>query len=389
MTHAVELDITFADVTDLHGRLAELRAQGPVARVLHDGEPAWILLRYDSVRRALLDQSTFPLEAAYSVSTDRAIGRSLMSMDGPEHTRSRSVVSPPFRKSAVARYAETIITPTCQELLGRLEGSKEFDLRAEYTRPIPLLVITRLLGLPPHDYEIMEGWANDLFKFSREPETALRARAEFTTYLEAALERRRSSPHDDLIATLLGAADGGSAFSTDEIHSFVRLLFPAGADSTANGLGNAVYAVLTQCPDELDRLAVDDDRASAAVEESLRWEGPIPHIPRKAPHGCTWDGVHIPPGGDVIFSYASANRDPAVFTNPDRFNLDRQGGDIITFGLGHHFCLGAQLARQEMRIALQTLLRRVRHIELADHAAGAPIGAIMRGPAHLPVRVAW
>jgi cytochrome P450 len=383
------LDVTMADIPDLHRVLAELRAEAPVAPIRCYGAPAWIILTYEGLRDALRDEDTFPSEASYSKNTDPAVGRTLNSMRGAEHNRNRSVVSPTFRKQRMAAYGTDFLEPMCRSLVERFAGRDELDLREVFTHLFPMVVITQLLGLPWDDYEALERWSNALFTYPSDPQGALAARAEFTEFLEAIMETRRVEPADDLISTLVTGEFQGRTLEHEEILSFLRLLFPAGTHNTTNAIGNMFFALLEH-PDLMARVREEPETRHWAVEETLRWEPSVGNLPRQAcAEGAEWGGVELPPDAAMVYSFSAANRDPAMFRDPDRFDLDRHPQEMLTFGLGEHFCLGAWLARQEMRVALDVLLDSTRHIALAEVDAASPRGGSLRGPEALPVIIDW
>ncbi len=384
-----EIDLTMDDIPDLHGILASMRAEGPVAEVRSNGEPAWIILTYEALRDALRDEDTFPSEASYSRTTDPATGRTLNSMQGAEHTRNRGVVSPRFRRQRMQQFGRDLVEPVCRELVDGLAGRPEVDLREELTHRLPMEVITRLLGLPAEDTEALERWSNALFTYPFDPAGALAAKAEFTEFLERVMAQRRASPSDDLVSMLVHADADGRALSDEEILSFLRLLFPAGTHNTTNGIGNLFFALLEE-PERLARVRADPDLRQWAIEEALRWEPPVGNIPRRVnATGARFRGVDLPPDAAVLYSFAAAGRDPAMFAEPNHFDLDRRPQEMLSFGLGEHFCLGAWLARLEMRVALDVVLARASRLELADVDAARPRGGLLRGPATLPVSVEW
>jgi cytochrome P450 len=377
------------DYFDLHERLAALRARAPIAPVRFMGEDAWMILTYEGVREGLRDEETLPVRPYFEAVTDPAVGRSLMTMEGDDHTRNRRLVSPSFRKAFVSTYIETILEPTCQGLIDSFEGRRTIDLVAEYTHALPMIVITRLLGLPPHEYATLERWSNQLFSYAIDPEGALQARREFTDYLRLAMDDRRSNRREDLISRLLGAQEVDAGLTDEEVYSFLRLLFPAGVHNTSNALGTTIWALLTQTADGFKRVRSEEGVAAAAVEEALRWDNPLPNGVRRSVLERDWFGITVPAGSMLLLSQASAHRDPAVFRDPDRFDIDRHPEDLLVFGLGAHFCIGAALARLEVRLGLKLLANRCRGMRLVDADASRPRGGAQRGPATLAVEIQW
>ena len=187
------------------------------------------------------------------------------------------------------------------------------------------------------------------------------------------------------MSTLATTEVDGERLTDDEIFSFVRVLFPAGADTTYLGLGSLLYALMTH-PDAMDRVRRDPASRTAAIEEALRWEAPVSLMPRFAPVDTDVFGVPIRGGNHMLFGVAAANRDPSMFAEPERYDIDREPAMSLTFGLGMHFCVGAHLARAEIATALDVILERFDDLQLADPAATSMVGSILRGPDTLPVR---
>jgi cytochrome P450 len=384
-----EINVTMDDIPAMHRALAAMREEAPVVEVRWNGERAWILLTYEALRDALRDERTFPSAASYRRTTDPAVGRTLNSMEGAEHTRNRAVVSPAFRRQRMLTYRDEVLEPVCHAVVDRFAGEPEVDLRAVLTHRLPMEVITRLLGLRTEDADALERWSNALFTYPFDPEGALTAKAEFTTFLEGVMDERRAEPGDDLISTLVNGEFQGRALDEEEILSFLRLLFPAGTHNTTNAIGNLFFALLER-PERFARVREDLDARDWAVEEALRWEPPVGNLPRRArAEGAVFHGVELPPDAPMVYSFAAAGRDPAMFPDPDRFDPDRRPQEMLTFGLGEHFCLGAWLGRQEMRVALDVVIERTTHLELTDVEAARPRGGSLRGPEALPVSIEW
>lgn len=249
-------------------------------------------------------------------------------------------------------------------------------------------MITRLLDFPPTDFEQLKRWGDGLIDFPWNPEFAQQASREFTAYLKPIIDERRRSPGEDLLSSLATTEVDGESLEDEEIYSFIRLLFPAGADTTYRGLGSMFYAVLR---DREVWQAVREDPACipAVVQEALRWEGPTALLPRFAPKDVRWAGCEIPAGSEVIFGITSANRDERVFADPERFDPWRKERESLSFGHGLHFCLGSHLARREMEVSLRVLSERLPDLRLhAEAEAGVGIaGTVLRGPTALPVEL--
>jgi cytochrome P450 len=385
---ATAFDSTFDfafDVPDFHEELARLRRDRPVALVPFHGGAAYLLTRHADVEAAFRDEATFPAQAAYTLHSEPVMGRTLQCMTGDEHTRNRALVSPAFRSRLMPGYVEPILAPVAHELVDRIASRGEADLVAEFTKEFPFTVITRLLGIPPRNEGDIQRWALALLSYPWDPEGALAASREFTAYLQPIVEERRSAPGDDLISTLATTEVDGTRLTDDEIFSFIRVLFPAGADTTYLGLGTLMYALMTH-PDAMDRVRRDASSRRAAIEEALRWEPPVSLMPRFAPTDTDRFGAPIRGGNQILFGVAAANRDPGQFPEPERYDLDRDPSMSLTFGIGMHFCVGAHLARAELATALDVFLERFDELELHPNAPTRFVGSVLRGPDTLPVR---
>lgn len=384
---------------------ATLRARGPVARVRFTpgdeadggqdqgpfGRPVFMVTRYQEAVEALLDER-FTMDVRTTMTPEqleklpptpeefRPLSRSILSVDPPDHTRLRKLVQPSFSERAmktlrprVHQIADELLTSAEQAAAerGELHPNRRMDLIEAYAYPLPITVISEMLGVPEEDRANIRRWSESLFSGgqARGQEMSEEARAslrEFTVYLRDLFERKRHEPTDDLISQLVHAEEDGDVLSEDELLSMVFILIVAGHVTTVNLIGNAVQALLTH-PDQLERLKADPSLAKAAVEETLRFWGPAETVvPRFAREDIQIDGTCIPKSEPLMVSLASADRDPARFPNPDDFDLSRaETHRHIAFGKGIHMCLGAPLARLEGQIALNVLLARMPDLRLA------------------------
>ena len=372
------------DVPGFHEELARLRQEHPVAYVPFHGGTAYMLTSYHDVERAFLDEATMPAEAAYRLHSEPVMGRTLQCMTGREHTRNRALVFPAFRARLMPDYVAPILAPTAHRLIDQFVDRGHADLVAEFTKQYPFTVITRLLGIPSRNEGDIQRWALALLTYPWDPENALAASREFTDYLTPIVASRREAPGDDLISTLATAVVDNERLTDEEIFSFVRVLFPAGADTTYLGLGSLLYALITH-PEAMQRVRRDPDSRRLAIEEALRWEPPVSLMPRFAPVDTDQFASPIPGGSHVLFAIAAANRDPSVFPEPNRFDIDRENKGTLTFGFGMHFCVGAHLARAELATALDVILERLDDLQLVGDAPTRMVGSVLRGPDTLPV----
>lgn len=375
--------------------LDELRATDPITRVqLPFGEPCWLLTRYDDVRSMLADPR---FSRAATIGTD--VGRmseffpiedSILGMDAPEHTRIRRLVSATFtarRMQALRGRAQEVV----DDLLDAMaDAPQPVDLVQAVALPLPITMICELLGVPFDDRERFHGWANIFMTSSGfSVEELLDAHGQLTGYLADLIARRRVQPTDDILGALVAARDDDDSVITEgELVSLAMAILVAGYETTANQLGKFVLCLL-DTPEQLAILRARPDLTANAVEELMRF---IPlsagaQIAYLATEDVELGGVLIRAGESVIASTASANRDEAAFPHADRLDVERS--DIFQLGFGHgaHFCLGAHLARVELQVALESLLRRFPDLRLAVPAGDVPWkdGSAVWGLEALPV----
>src|SRR6478609_1413464 len=363
-----EADYALEEMPDLDDRLAALRERAPAAWVRSFGRPTVMFTSYERVNAAFRDEETFPSAAFYGNTVTDVLGRNLQCMYGDEHRHNRALASPAFRQRLMPGLVRPLLEPVAHELIDRFEARGEADLVAEFTKRYPFKIILRLLGLPQASEEQVTTWALGMLDIQQNHDFARRCSEEFTAFVDPIMQRRRTEPADDLISTLATTEVDGDRLTDDEIMNFLKLLFPAGADTTYLGLGNTLYALLTN-PDQLERVLADPaGECRWAAEEGLRWNAPVALLPRHNPHDVVWHDVPIPADTPLIFAIAAANRDPAMFEDPDRFDVTRRPGATLTFGFGTHFCLGAHLARAELEVSLQVLLERLPNLRLAGTA---------------------
>lgn len=388
-----EIDFATDAVPQLHAVLRDLREQGPVVPIRYHGGTAWAITRYDALKAAMADDETFPSKAAYERHSGPVMGKTIQCMAGKEHRRNRSLVSAAFRPRLMTEFVESFLTPVAHQLIDEIVERetgpvRRADLVRDYTVRYAFTVITRLLDFPPTDFDRLKQWGDGLIDFPWDPEGARRASRDFTDYLKPIIDERRRQPGEDLLSSLATVEVEGERLTDEELYSFLRLLFPAGADTTYRGLGSLFYAVLRH-RDVYEAVQADPAIVPAVVQEALRWEPPTAMLPRFAPKDVAWAGVEIPAGSEVIFAITSANRDAAVFDAPDRFDPARSEREFLSFGHGLHFCLGSHLARREMEVSLRVFAERLPDLRLAEED-GQPVdpgiqGTVLRGPTRLPV----
>ncbi|TMS52134.1 cytochrome P450 [Mycobacterium sp. DBP42] len=382
------IDFGTDHLTDFHGVLRSLRANGAYAPALFHGMPAFIILANELVGAAFKDEETFPAKALYGLMTEPVMGKTLQCMTGDEHRMNRALVSPEFRRALMKTYSAELLEPIAHNLVDGFADDETADLVGQFTHLFPFLVTNELLGLPVEDYPSFARWAHDLFFYPTDPESAMRASAAFTEYLAPLVAEKRRAPGDDLLSKLVTVEVDGVGLSDEEIYSFVRLLFPAGVDTTYLSMGNMLSSLLIH-PEQLASLRNNPGEVKWAVQEALRWEpGPV-IVPRLATTDVTWHGIDIKAGTWLLLAISAANRDPDVFDDPDRFDISRHASAPLSFGSGPHVCLGMALATTQMEVALRVLLERFSELELIDPDSvkiTGKLGTELRGPDRLDVR---
>jgi len=379
-----DADYNDQELTGYQARLARLRDEKGVVRLRFGSTTGLVLLRHADVANAFRDDARFSKSAALAPITFPVMGPNIMGYDGREHTVKRGLVSPAFRRTVIPRYIDPLFRPTAEELADELAPLGEADLQATFAKKYPMRIITRLLGIPRHDEDKLASWAVAMLNMVADPEGTTRANAEFTQYVAPLVEERRARPGDDLLSAIATEEVEGERLDDDEVFGFLRLLFPAGVDTTWLALGSLMVAVLAH-PEVHQRLLADEEERFWAIEETLRWESPTGTEPRLTLEDVVVSGMEIPAGELLRLAVPVANRDPQVFPDPDRWDLDRRPANHLAFGLGRHFCLGAFLARGELQVALEVLLRRLPNLRLVEEPRIT--GIILRGPRSL--RLAW
>lgn len=318
----------------------------------------------------------------------RPLERNVLDLDGPDHTRLRSLVHKAFTPSLISQMRERIQT-LADELVERALAKGQMDLIKDFALPLPMTIITEILGVPLRDRHKFHKWSKAVVSLSSPSPTmrVLPSVWRFIRYLRRFIERRRHHPQDDLISALISAEEAGDTLSEDELLAMVFLLLIAGHETTVNLIGNGMLALLDH-PHVMTRLREDAEMIRSAVEELLRYTAPVlMSTERYAREDLNIQGVNIPRGAMTLGVIGSANRDERVFENPDELDITREPNKHLAFGQGVHFCLGAPLARLEAQIAINTLLRRVSEIQLSIPTASLRwrSSIFLRGLESLPV----
>ncbi|GHJ17136.1 MULTISPECIES: cytochrome P450 family protein [unclassified Micromonospora] len=385
---------TDAFAADPYPTFARLRAQRPVCPVGSPRFDSWLITRFDDARAALTD----PRLSKDLYGPDRhflrifgpnseGLNRNMLNSDPPEHTRLRRVVSQAFAPRRIEALRPRVAT-VVDSLLDKIVPRGEADLMRDFAIPLPMTVICELLGVPPADHDRVLDWTQVIRTSGstrRPPEeeraAVQEAQARLHDYLTELVRAKRGDPADDIIGALARAVDRDRTLSEAELVTTTFLLLFAGHQTTADFLGNAVLALLTH-PEQLALLRSTPRLLPTAIEELLRFDGPLPVAsPRVTTEDVEYQGVRIPRGSIVGVAINAANHDPAHFADPDRLDLRRVRGPHLGFGHGVHYCLGVSLARMEALLALSALLRRLPGLRLA-----VPLAEVRRLPAASPFR---
>ncbi|GAA3367557.1 cytochrome P450 [Streptomyces sannanensis] len=376
----------------------QLREEGPVRRAVLAGDlDAWLVTRYEDGLAALSDPrlssdirdaSDPRLMEQLPVTERESLMSNMLRSDPPDHTRLRRLVSKAFTARRVAELRPRIQEITDQ-LLDAIVPAGRADLVADFALPLPVTVISELLGVPVTDRHDFQRWTDEMImRGVRRPDPAVvdAAWRQMRSYLTKLLEAKRDRPADDLLSELIAARDEEQQLTEDELIAMSFLLLVAGYITTVNLIGSGIATLLAH-PEQLETLRNNPALLPGAIEEFLRYDGPVsPGIARFAREDVSIAGVNIPRGATVLIASAIADRDPARFADPDRLDITRQDNAHLAFGHGIHYCLGAPLARLEGQVAIGTALRRLPGIALA-----VPPGELrwrpggLRGPELLPV----
>jgi cytochrome P450 len=306
-------------------------------------------------------------------------------MDGDEHRRHRNLVARAFRPSALVRWEDELIAPTIHRLIDTVVDRGRSDLVADVTARYPVQVIAGVLGVPTEDYELFQRWGLEISMGPEDYDVSKAASRAMREYLTPLVERRKSDPGDDLVSDIVTAEIDGERLSDEHIYGFLRLLLPAGAETTFRALGNCLLALLSD-PPVLDRVNADRSLIVAVIEETLRWETSVTMVNRETACPVDIAGTTIPAGISVVVATGSANHDESRYDDPEVWDLDRPAQPHLAFGTGRHQCLGMHLARLELRIGLTAILDRLPGLRLDPSAETPHIeGLAFRSPPRLDV----
>ena len=386
-------DVVAGTTRDPWPELARKRRDEPVSKgltispdVLPEGyspEPEWIAYRYDDCSRILRDPKAFT-STGYDSTIGTVMGHVILGMDDPEHRTHRNLVAHAFREKALARWEPELIGPIIDEQIDQFVADDEADLVRQLTFEFPVRVIARLLGLPEEDFPQFHRWGIELIGLIADIDRGLAASESLAKYFAGIVAERRAHPADDVISDLVSAEVEGEKLSDEAIYSFLRLLLPAGAETTYRSSGNLLYLLLTH-PEQLEAVRADRSLLPQAIEEGLRCEPPLLTIARTTTCEVELSGVTIGPGEVITTHIGSANHDETRWEDPEAFDIFRPPLPHIAFAHGPHMCLGMHLARLETRALLQRLLYRLPDLALQPDEDPYIRGDVFRSPTSLPV----
>lgn len=368
----------------------QMREKEPIMRILFpDGHYGWIITRYSDAVEALKDPRFVKDMRNAGIEEDMLfINNNMLFSDPPDHKRLRGLVQKAFTPQLISGMRERI-QQIADELLAEVQGQESINLIDEYAFPLPIIVISEMLGVPNSDRDKFRVWSNALIERSgREPDEDVRNLImEFREYLADWFSKVRQQPGNDLISQLIIAEEQGDRLTEHELFNLVMLLIIAGHETTVNLIGNGILTLL-QHPEQLRILQSRPELIHTAIEEVLRYNGPVEFSTgRWVKEDLEFKGVSMKRGESVMISLSSANRDPEQFNDPDLFDISREKSPHLAFGKGIHLCLGAPLARLEGEIAINTLLKRYPNIRLkvdVSELEWRP-GMIVRGVKEMPL----
>jgi len=372
-----------SELGDPYPAYARLRRESPVTPIDLPMGPAYFVSRYRDVATVLRDNMLF----SSRINADGigfVMGRTILEMDGKEHNRHRALINPVFVPKALGGELPSIVNDIAHRLIDAFATDGKADLVEQFTRTFPLRVIAHIIGLPIEDYEQFQRWALAIISMGSDPAGAIDGAEKLVEYLRPIVALRRRESRDDLMTKLVHATVDGQQLTDEEVYSFLRLLVPAGAETTYRLIGNTLAALLSD-PEQLEEVRANRSEIDWALEESLRWEAPVCFASRETTAETELGGVKIPARSGIMLAISSANRDETKYPAPERYDAHRHADDHVAFGGGKHFCVGANLARLESRIALEALFDRLKNLRLDAAERPGIYGLAFRSPRSVPV----
>jgi cytochrome P450 len=349
-------------------------------------EHLYAAVSFDAVNRVFRDGKVFNSHI-YDSTIGLFIGPTILAMEGKKHWEHRNLVSAAFKSKSLLRWEPGIVRPVVNALIDEFIDAGEADLVRDFTFEFPTRVISKLLGLPEEDLPWFRKRAVELISYTVKYKRAFEASSALKDYFLQQIEQRRSKPTEDIIGDLVTAEIDGEKLSDEAIYSFLRLLLPAGLETTYRSSGNLLFLLLTH---REQFRAIQDDREliGPAIEEGLRFETPLTTVQRYATEETVVEGVTLPKGSVIDVCIGSANRDECRWERSEEFDISRKRLPHISFAAGEHTCMGLHLARMETRVALECLLDRLADIDLITDGDPHIHGQPFRSPKALPVTFA-
>jgi cytochrome P450 len=381
-------------VTDPYGIWDELRQRCPIARTERWGG-SWLPTTYADVTEIARDIENFPSGNGIAVvpppegigpgagsGAVLAAGVPPISADPPLHTWTRRLILPTMGPRRVDEY-EIFTRELCERLVDEFVAGQRSDVAAEYAQQIPVRVIGHILGVPESMAPVFTEWVRDVLEFAHDSERRMRGITGIIQYLQGALDERIAAPTDDFISELLASEHEGKPIERPVVMGMCALLLVAGIDTTWSSIGSTMWHLATH-PDDRRRLIAEPDLMPTAIEEFLRAYAPVT-MARRLSHDVEFKGCPMKAGDRILMNFPAANRDPEAFPDADKVVLDRQLNRHVAFGAGIHRCAGSNLARMELRVAIETFLARIPEFSIAEGGAVTWAGGQVRGPRQVPI----
>lgn len=370
----------YADLDAMHETLRHLRRERPVAR--DDKNGLWAITRHADVVDIERNDGVFVSGRGYR-SFESPDEDDMISLDDPRHAEQRKLISRRFTPKSV-RALEPLMAGIMDDLIGQWAGRGELEVVSELAAPLPARLTAHLLGFPEERWRDITSWSERLMRYdqvtydTRAGDGFLNAILEFSELLAVVADERRAEPADDLISVWANAEVGGCPMAEHTLINETGLLISGGAETTRTVIARSL-ATFCEHPDQWEAMAADPGLIPGAVEEMIRWVTPLNNFFRTATESATVGGVPLEAGDRVILLYPSANRDEAVYDDPYRFDIAREHNPHVAFGFGSHFCLGAPLARLELRMLMERLTRTITNLRVVaapDIEANIFVGAV-------------
>jgi cytochrome P450 len=343
----------------------------------------YMITRYADVEAVLKDGKTFS-SRANARGIGIVMGRTILEMEGKEHVRFRNIISPFFSPRAMKAEMPDVVTGVINRTIDAFAGAGSAELVHQFTFTFPMQVMATVIGIPVADYHAFHRMAIDLISVGDDPAKGFQAAQDLVEYLTPLMAQRQAEPTNDLLSKLMHAEVEGTRLTAEEVLGFLRLLLPAGAETTYRLTGSCLYALLTR-PEVYEEVRADRSAIDLLIQETLRWESPVQFVSREPTEDVEISGHPVPAGGLLSVVVGSANRDERHYSEPDRFDLHRKNDDHLAFGFGAHFCAGSHLALLEARTALNALLDRLPNLRLDAEPESTVVGLAFRSPNRLPV----